>query len=76
MRKAKRLQMKSRMFFLFVLFMLCENSSLLAQTRTVSGVIIDSKTSGPLAGATVTVKGTTTSTSTANDGKFSIQAAS
>ena len=73
MRNAKRLQMKSRMFFLFVLFMLCENSSLLAQAKTVSGVIIDSKTAEPVSGASVYVKGTTNGTSTDRDGRFSIQ---
>jgi len=73
MRNVKRLQMKSRMVFLFVLFMLCENSSLLAQARTVSGVIIDSKTAEPVSGASVYVKGTTNGTSTDRDGKFSIQ---
>ncbi|MEO7583751.1 MAG: TonB-dependent receptor plug domain-containing protein, partial [Ferruginibacter sp.] len=65
--------MKSRMFFLFVLFILCENSSLLAQAKTVSGVIIDSKTSEPVSGASVSVKRTANGTSTDKDGRFNIQ---
>jgi TonB-linked SusC/RagA family outer membrane protein len=74
MGNAKRLQRKGAIFSLFILFfMLYGDSSLLAQTGTLSGVVVDSKTSAPVAGASVTVKGTTTGTSTDKQGKFSIQ---
>ena len=44
-----------------------------AQTRQVTGKITDQKSGQPVPGATVTVKGTNTSTATDADGAFSIQ---
>ncbi len=44
-----------------------------AQTRTISGKIIDAATKEPLAGATVLVKGTTTGTATDANGKFTLE---
>jgi len=46
-----------------------------AQTRTVTGKVIDSKTNETLIGATVQIKNTTTGTATDVDGNFAIQAA-
>lgn len=56
------------MLFLFVM------SSALAQTKEVTGTVVDD--SGlPLPGANVVIKGTTTGTQTDFDGKFAIEAA-
>lgn len=57
---------------IFLMFLLCQQA--FAQSK-VSGIIINQKTSTPLAGATVTVKNTTRSTSTDDAGRFSIEAA-
>jgi TonB-linked SusC/RagA family outer membrane protein len=46
--------------------------TVLAQTRTVSGRVIDQKTGEGLPGATVLLKGTTTGISTGADGRFSL----
>lgn len=46
-----------------------------AQTRTVTGKVVDSKTNETLIGATVQVKNTTTGTATDVDGNFNIRAA-
>ena len=43
-----------------------------AQTTAVTGVIISEEDNGPIVGATILVKGTTTGTITDVDGKFSI----
>ncbi|MEY4867427.1 MAG: hypothetical protein RIT36_326, partial [Bacteroidota bacterium] len=50
--------------------LLCINS--FAQTRTVSGKVV-SETGEPLIGASITIKGTTTSTLTGKNGEFSIK---
>ena len=55
------------MLFLFVV------SSALAQTREVTGTVVDD-TGMPLPGANVIIKGTTTGTQTDFDGKFAIEA--
>ena len=47
--------------------------ALFAQTRTISGKIIDAATKEPLAGATVLVKGTQTGTATDANGKFTLE---
>lgn len=49
--------------------------TVIAQT-VVTGKVTNSKSGAPVAGATVTVKGTNTSTQTADDGTFSISAPS
>ena len=54
-----------------VLFFLITNS-LFAQTRTVTGTVVDSKSKEPLTGVSVSVKGTKTGTVTNAAGKFSI----
>ena len=43
-----------------------------AQTRVINGKIADAKDGSPLPGATVTLKGTTTSTSSDEKGMFKI----
>jgi TonB-dependent SusC/RagA subfamily outer membrane receptor len=57
-------------FLLFFITILPYSS--FAQTRTVSGTVVDSKTAAPVSGATVNIKGTATGTTTDNAGKFSI----
>lgn len=46
--------------------------TVLAQTRTITGRVIDSKTGDPLPGTTVLLKGTTTGISTGADGNYSL----
>jgi len=55
--------------------MLCLSIAAFAQTA-VTGRVTDSKDGSPAVGVTVTVKGTTTATTTAADGTFRINAAS
>lgn len=43
-----------------------------AQTKTITGKIKDEKDGSPLAGVSIVVKGTTTGTTTASDGTFSL----
>ncbi len=50
-------------------FLLC-TLQLLAQDKTVTGKVTDEKDGSPLAGVSVTVKGTTVGTSTGPDGSF------
>ena len=57
-----------------LLLLLLLPSSLLAQTRTISGTIRD-ENGRPMTGASVTVKRTGAGTSTDSTGKFSVQAA-
>jgi TonB-dependent starch-binding outer membrane protein SusC len=57
------------------LLMLCLflwTSAAIAQNRTVSGTVTSAEDGSPLPGASITVKGTTTGTSTDADGKYSI----
>lgn len=56
----------------FMLSLLLCSLQLIAQNRTVTGKVTDEKDGSPLAGVSVTVKGTTTGTSTAVDGSFSL----
>lgn len=58
---------------LFVLAMLCALYSF-SQSKTVTGTVTDSRDGQPLAGVTVTVKGTSNSTTSQPDGSFSISA--
>ncbi|MGZ8538268.1 MAG: SusC/RagA family TonB-linked outer membrane protein, partial [Flavisolibacter sp.] len=55
---------------LLLLCVLCSSLSF-AQERTITGTVLDDK-QAPLAGATVTVKGTKQATTTDADGKFTI----
>ena len=55
----------------YLLCLLLLSSLAWSQSRTVSGKITDTA-DAPIAGATVTVKGTTVATQTASDGSFRI----
>ena len=61
-----------RIFSLLVL-LLCSTISVLAQTK-IKGRVTDSKDGSPIAGATIKVKGQTTSTTSNADGTFEIVA--
>lgn len=53
--------------------MIC-STSIMAQSDGITGTITDSKTNAPIPAATVTVKGTKTSTASNDQGKFTIKA--
>ena len=55
-------------------FLLLYGTALVAQNRTIAGKVVSAKDNAAVISATITVKGTTTGTSTASDGSFSIQA--
>ena len=59
---------------LLVSFSLLCGAILQAQDRTISGKIVSTKENVAVAGASITIKGTNTGTSTAPDGSFSISA--
>jgi TonB-linked SusC/RagA family outer membrane protein len=61
-------------FMLVLCGLLFYDSSLNAQQRTVSGTILSDSDNQPLSGVTVSVKGTTNSTQTNAEGKYSISA--
>jgi TonB-dependent starch-binding outer membrane protein SusC len=61
-----------RKLLLSVICIFTLSVSVFAQTKTVKGVVRNDKNE-PVAGATVTVKGTKTATSTAPDGTYTIQ---
>jgi TonB-linked SusC/RagA family outer membrane protein len=56
---------------LVIIFAILLPLSLMAQNKTVSGIVTDSNNE-PLIGASVVIKGTNSGTSTNNDGKFSL----
>jgi TonB-linked SusC/RagA family outer membrane protein len=58
---------------LFFLCILLTGLSALAQVKTITGKITSSDDGGPLPGASVKIKGTTTGTSTDGNGSFTIQ---
>ncbi|MDN3657929.1 TonB-dependent receptor [Ferruginibacter paludis] len=58
--------------WLFII-LLCFNITVLAQQRTVTGVVTGDKEGKALAGVTVVVKGAATATSTNTDGAYSIK---
>lgn len=61
-------------FTLAFLLMLCFScAGLLAQTRTIEGVISNEEDGQPLIGASVSIKGTTIGSITDSNGKYSIQ---
>ncbi len=47
--------------------------SMWAQNRTITGQVFDEKAKTPLAGVSVTVKGSKVGTTTGNDGSFKIE---
>jgi TonB-linked SusC/RagA family outer membrane protein len=56
--------------FLPILLFLCITTN--AQTRTVTGKVVSSKDNQPVAGATVSVKGASTATTSKEDGSFTL----
>lgn len=60
-----------RKFLLMLLAVFCITTQMLAQNRTVTGRIVDASGSG-VANVSVTVKGTSTGTTTGTDGRFSL----
>ena len=61
---------------LLVSFSLLCGAIAIAQNRTISGKIVSNKENTAVVGASITIKGTTTGTSSAADGSFSISAPS
>ncbi|HKG68179.1 MAG TPA: carboxypeptidase-like regulatory domain-containing protein, partial [Segetibacter sp.] len=57
---------------LFLLLFMIISGTLLAQ-KTISGKVISNADSQPVAGATVSIRGTQAATQTATDGTFSIR---
>ena len=57
---------------IFVLLLICQGSSLMAQ-KTVSGTVKDAADGTPLIGASVIVQGTTTGAVTNNSGSFQVE---
>ncbi len=73
MRILKRLhRQRCRSCWLLFIFFFLHQFTALAQTRTVSGTVVDAH-GQPVAGATVSVIGSTAATATDVEGKFSIQ---
>ncbi|MFT3679254.1 MAG: TonB-dependent receptor [Ferruginibacter sp.] len=75
MKKTKTIQLLKVPLWSFI-FCICVllASNVRAQTNKITGVVSDTKTSTPLAGATVTVKGTSKSVVTDEAGRFTIDA--
>ena len=65
--------MKQKLFSILSLLLFCI-APILAQTITVSGVVMAEGEPDPVIGANVMVKGTTNGTITDLDGNFSLQA--
>ncbi|SFW33586.1 iron complex outermembrane recepter protein [Sinomicrobium oceani] len=63
---------KKQLTFVFAALLFC-SQLLLAQDRTITGVVTDAQDGMPLPGVNVVIKGTTTGASTDFDGNFSIQ---
>ena len=57
---------------LFLVFTLAFSPLVFAQSRVVSGVVLEQKNGQPLEGATITLKGGTTSTLADAGGRFKI----
>jgi len=62
-----------RLFALFVVMLAWVSIPALAQDRTVSGKVTDSKDGSAVAGVSIVVKGTKIGTQTKNDGTFSLK---
>lgn len=74
MQKTKTLKLLKVPLWIFISCMML-SSFAYAQTSKISGIVSGQKTSAPLAGATVTIKGTSRATVTDNTGRFTIEAA-
>ncbi|WP_276485510.1 SusC/RagA family TonB-linked outer membrane protein [Paraflavitalea pollutisoli] len=74
MRNVTRLhRQQGRSLWLLCCFLLLHQFAALAQTRSVTGTVVDAATGQPVTGATVTVKGSSVAAATTTDGQFSIQ---
>ena len=62
-------------FTMLIFFLAFFSPSSFAQTKTVTGKVVNADTKEPLAGATVKIKGSTKGTTTDADGTFTIEAA-
>ena len=60
--------------WLFALAALCASSGAHAQTRTVTGKVVEAGSNAPIGSAQIQVKGTTTGTLARDDGTFTIAA--
>jgi TonB-linked SusC/RagA family outer membrane protein len=59
---------------LLCIFLLLCGTALFSQDRTISGKVVSMKDNAGVVSATISIKGTTTGTSTASDGSFSLSA--
>ena len=57
---------------LLLLLMCLISTALFSQTRTISGRVLDDKTSNPLPGVSIVENGTTNGTTTGQDGRFTL----
>ena len=64
--------LKQKTFLLAIALLLCATLVVNAQSRTVTGTVMDPIMGEPVPGATVVIKGTTRGTATDLDGKFSL----
>lgn len=64
--------LKCSHYYLLTAFLLLWTTILLAQERVITGKVIDKNNSTPLAGATISIKGSSRSTSSSADGTFSL----
>ncbi|HKO79216.1 MAG TPA: TonB-dependent receptor plug domain-containing protein, partial [Chitinophagaceae bacterium] len=71
MRNVNRLLRKKLLLLSLIFFSLAIlHYPSFAQTKTVSGTVVDSKTTSPVTGVTISVKGTSIGTTTDNTGNF------
>ena len=62
-------------FALLIPFWNAQAETLLQDRRTITGTVTDGQTGEPIAGSTLTIKGTNLGTSTNSEGEFTLQAA-
>ena len=73
MKSSKTIRLRLLLLWsIFSIFLVSTNT--FAQTAKVSGTIVNQRTSAPVVGATITVKGSTRATVTDEAGRFSIDA--
>ena len=72
MKKSERLQAKFCCLFVFILLITVRSVPLMAQTKSVTGTVLNAGTSQPVAGASVTIKGAKTGIATNDEGVFSL----
>ena len=73
--KRKIRKIKRTGYFLLASLFFLVSSSAFAQDAQIKGTVVDQVTDEPLIGVSILVKGTTTSTSTDENGQFAINAA-